>query len=82
MSKIKDYEKQFIQYYRNNYNAVFMKVNHNKGFVPTKVTLYNENKRVIKHQPVYFGVTVRNMFAWLDENKIYTIDDILKKGSE
>lgn len=77
MNELREYEIQFLQYYLKNYNVKFIKVKHNNGLSPTKVTLYNENKRVIRHQPTYYGVTVKNMFQNLKEKQIYEVDELI-----
>lgn len=81
MNKLSIYEKFFLNYYSNKYDVAYIKVKNNNGMVPTLVTLYNRNKRVIK-TPTYCGVTVKNMFMWLQENKLYPINEIINKGSD
>ena len=81
MNKLNKYELSFLEFYCNNYDVAYIKVKYNNGFVPSYVTLYNRNKRAIK-TPTYCGVTVKNMFSWLQTNKLYAINEILNKGSD
>lgn len=80
MSELKDYEINFLKYYRNKYNIAFIKVKHNKGGINTDVTLYTRNKKAIRHKPTYYGVTVKTMFQWLEANKIYKVIDLINEG--
>ena len=80
MSELKKYEVDFLKYYKNIYNVAFIKVKHNKGNINSDITLYSHNKKAIKHKPTYQGVTVKNMFQWLEENKIYNVIDLINEG--
>lgn len=79
MSKLNEYEINFLKYYSNKYNVAFIKVNHNEGKISTDVTLYSRNKKAIKHKPTYCGVTVKTMFQWLEENRIYSVIDLINE---
>lgn len=75
--KIFDYEVLFLKYYKRQYNACYIKVEHNKCKLSTQVTLYNERRNALKHKPTYYGVTVNKMFSLLKPNHIYNIDELL-----
>ena len=75
--KISDYELLFLKYYNRQYNACYIKVEHNKCKLATKVTLYNERRNAIKHKPTYYGVTVNKMFGYLKPKQIYDIDELI-----
>ena len=79
MSELKEYEINFLKYYSIQYNVAFIKVKHNKGKISTDVTLYSPNKKAIRHKPTYCGVTVKTMFQWLEENKIYKVIDLINE---
>ncbi len=80
MSELKEYEINFLKYYSNKYDVAFIKVKHNKGAINTDVILYSKNKKAIRHKPTYCGVTVKTMFQWLEENKIYKLIDLINEG--
>ena len=80
MSELKEYEINFLKYYSNKYDVAFIKIKHNKGAINTDVILYSKNKKAIRHKPTYCGVTVKTMFQWLEENKIYKLIDLINEG--
>lgn len=79
---LSDYEKTFIKYFADKYNVKYIKVKNNHKQIPTQIFLYNENKRLIKNQPIPKDVTLVNMFDWLIENKVYSISEIYRKEGE
>lgn len=77
--KLIDYEQAFLRFYSEKYNVKYIKVRNNHKLIATEVILYNENKRLIKKQPVPNDVTLINMFDRLDENKLYEVSEIIGK---
>lgn len=81
--KLTEFEKIFLIYYLNNYNAKWMRVFNNKHpLLETRVDLYTIYKRMIKIQPVIGQVTYISMFRQLVEGKWYFISDLLNKDKE
>ena len=81
--KLTEFEKIFLIYYLNNYNAKWMRVFNNKHpLLETRVDLYTIYKRMIKIQPVIGQVTYISMFRQLVEGEWYFISDLLNKDKE
>ena len=77
--RLSDYEKRFLVYYLNNYNAKWMRVFNNKHpFFCTRADLYTIYKRMIRNQPVVGQKTYPAMIKQLTEGKWYYIPELLK----
>lgn len=81
--KLSEYERKFLNYYLENFNAKWMKVYNNKHpLFETKVDLYTIFKRKLKNQPAIGQQTYTSMFNQLIEGNWYFIPDLLKKNEE
>lgn len=81
--RLTDWEKRFLNYYLNNYNAKWMRVFDNKHpLLETRVDLYTIYKRKLKNQPVTGQKTYTSMFRQLIEGKWYFIPDLLNNDKE
>lgn len=77
--KLLEYEKFFLQYHLDKYNAKYLKVFHNRNsLIPTKVVLYTGLKRRMKYQPVSGEITLSRMFSKLEEDKFYSIPQLIE----
>ena len=78
-----EWEKTLLEYYKNNFNAKWIKVYQNKHPVlATRVIFYTKFKRIVKHQPYMGELTYANMFYKLKEGAWYDITELLKKHKE
>ena len=81
--KLTDWEKSFLNYYLNNYNAKWMRVVYNKHpLFDTRVYLYTIYKRKLKNQPTIGQLTYTSMFKQLVEGRWYYIPDLLNLNKE
>lgn len=77
------WEKEFLNYYLNNFNAKWMRVFNNKHpLLETRVDLFNIYKMKLKGQPVIGQETLTSMFKQLKEGEMYLITDLLKQDKE
>ena len=78
-----EYEKKFLNYYLNNYNAKWMRVFNNKHpILETRVDLYTIYKRLLKIQPIMGQTTYTSMFKQLVEGKWYYIPTLINEEKE
>lgn len=81
--KLTKWERIFLNYYLNNYNAKWIRVFNNKNtLLETRVDLYTIYKRMLKNQPLTGQTTYINMFKQLDEGKWYFIPNLLNNNKE
>lgn len=81
--KLTKWEKNFLNYYLNNFNAKWMRVFNNKHpLIETRVDLFNIYKMKLKGQPVVGQETLTSMFKQLKEGEMYLITDLLKQDKE
>ena len=81
--KLTKWEKSFLNYYMNNYNAKWMRVYHNKHpFFSTTVDFFTIYKRHLKKQPQSGELTYTNMFKKLIEGEWYFIPNLLENDKE
>lgn len=77
------WEKEFLNYYLNNFNAKWVRVFNNKHpLLETRVDLFNIYKMKLKCQPSTGQETITSMFRHLEEGKIYLITDLLNQYKE
>lgn len=81
--KLTKWERKFLSYYLNNFNAKWMRVFNNKHpLLETRVDLFNIYKIKLKGQPVVGQETLTSMFRQLKEGEMYLITDLLKQDKE
>lgn len=81
--KLTKWERNFLNYYLNNFNAKWMRVFNNKHpLLETRVDLFNIYKMKLKGQPVIGQETLTSMFKQLKEGEMYLITDLLKQDKE
>ena len=81
--KLTKWERKFLNYYFNNFNARWMRVFNNKHpLLETRVDLFNIYKMKLKGQPVIGQETLTSMFKQLKEGEMYLITDLLKQDKE
>lgn len=81
--KLTKWERKFLNYYLNNFNARWMRVFNNKHpLLETRVDLFNIYKMKLKGQPVIGQETLTSMFKQLKEGEMYLITDLLKQDKE
>ncbi len=81
--KLTKWERKFLNYYLNNFNAKWMRVFNNKHpLLETRVDLFNIYKMKLKGQPVVGQETLTSMFKQLKEGEMYLITDLLKQDKE
>lgn len=81
--RLTECERNFLNYYLNNFNAKWMRVYDNKHpLFETRVDLYTIFKRRLKNQPITGQKTYISMFKQLVEGKWYFIPDILQQDKE
>ena len=81
--KLTKWERTFLNYYLNTYNAKWIRVFNNKNtLLETRVDLYTIYKRMLKNQPLTGQTTYINMFKQLDEGKWYFIPNLLNNNKE
>ncbi len=81
--KLTEWEKRFLTYYLNNFNAKWMRVFNNKHpLLNTRIDLYSIYKRKLKHQAVTGQMTYTGMFKSLNEGDWYFITDLLNNDKE
>ncbi len=81
--KLTKWERKFLNYYLNNFNAKWMRVFNNKHpLLETRVDLFNIYKMKLKGQPVIGQETLTSMFKQLKEGEMYLITDLLKQDKE
>lgn len=77
------YEKIFLNYYMNKYNAKWMRVFNNKHpFLETTISLYNVFKRELKKDVKTGQYTYSGMFNQLIEGEWYFIPSLLNYEKE
>lgn len=77
------WERKFLNYYLNNFNAKWVRVFNNKHpLLETRVDLFNIYKMKLKGQPVVGQETLTSMFKQLKEGEMYLITDLLKQDKE
>lgn len=83
MSNLTKWEKAFLVYYLNGYNAKWMRVFNNKHpLLDTRIDLFTIYKRKLKVQPVEGQETYANMFKNLKEGEWYFIPQLLEQKKE
>lgn len=81
--KLTEWERKFLNYYLNNFNAKWMRVFNNKHpLLETRVDLFNIYKMKLKGQPVVGQETLTAMFKQLQEGKMYLITELLNQDKE
>lgn len=81
--KLTKWERTFLNYYLNNFNAKWMRVFNNKHpLLETRVDLFNIYKVKLKGQPFVGQETLTSMFKQLKEGEMYLITDLLKQDKE
>lgn len=76
--RLTECERNFLNYYLNNFNAKWMRVFDNKHpLFETRVDLYTIFKRKLKNQPITGQKTYISMFKQLVEGKWYSIPELL-----
>lgn len=81
--KLTKWERKFLNYYLNNFNAKWVRVFNNKHpLLETRVDLFNIYKKALKNQPVTGQETITSMFRQLQEGKMYLITDLLNQDKE
>ena len=81
--KLTKWERKFLNYYLNNFNAKWMRVFNNKHpLLETRVDLFNIYKMKLKGQPVIGQETLTSMYKQLKEGEMYLITDLLKQDKE
>lgn len=81
--KLTKWERKFLNYYLNNFNAKWMRVFNNKHpLLETRVDLFNIYKMKLKGQPVVGQETLTSMFKQLKEGEMYLIADLLNQDKE
>ncbi|MBO6232856.1 MAG: hypothetical protein J6N78_02160 [Clostridia bacterium] len=77
------WERTFLNYYLEIYNAKWMRVFNNKHpLLDTRIDLFNVYKRKLKVQPAEGQETFTNMFKNLVEGKWYYVPDLLQQEKE
>lgn len=77
------WERKFLSYYLNNFNAKWVRVFNNKHpLFETRVDLFNIYKRKLKIQPITGQETITSMFRQLQEGKMYLITNLLNQDKE
>lgn len=77
------WERKFLNYYLNNFNAKWVRVFNNKHpLLETRVDLFNIYKMKLKCQPPTGQETITSMFRHLEEGKMYLITDLLNQYKE
>lgn len=77
------WERKFLNYYLNNFNAKWMQVFNNKHpLLETRVDLFNIYKMKLKKQPATGQETLTSMFRQLKEGEMYLITDLLNQDKE
>lgn len=81
--KLTKWERKFLNYYLNNFNAKWVRVFNNKHpLLETRVDLFNIYKMKLKSQPVIGQETLTSMFRQLKEGEMYLITDLLNTDKE
>ena len=81
--KLTKWERKFLNYYLNNFNAKWVRVFNNKHpLLETRVDLFNIYKIKLKGQPVVGQETLTSMFRQLKEGEMYLITDLLNQDKE
>lgn len=81
--KLTKWERKFLNYYLNNFNAKWMRVFNNKHpLLETRVDLFNIYKMKLKCQPAIGQETLASMFKQLKEGEMYLIADLLNQDKE
>ena len=83
IQNLTEWEYKFLNYYLEKFNAKWVRVFNNKHpLLATRVDLYTDYKRKLKHQPITESLTYSNMFKQLDEGTWYFIPNLLKNSKE
>ncbi len=78
-----EYEKKFLKYYLESYNAKYMRVYNNKHTIlDTRIDLFSIYKRKLKIQPSTGQNTYTNMFNNLEEGKWYLVTNLIIAGGD
>ena len=78
-----NWERTFLKYYMDCFNAKWMRVFNNKHpLLDTRIDLFTIYERKLKVQATEGQETFTNMFKDLDEGKWYFIPDLLTKEKE
>ena len=78
-----EWERTFLKYYLDCFNAKWMRVFNNKHpLLDTRVDLYTIYKRRLKVQPSVGQETFTGMFKNLTEGKWYYVPDLLNDEKE
>ena len=81
--KLTKWERTFLNYYLNTFNAKWVRVFNNKHpLFETRVDLFNIYKIKLKSQPFVGQETLTSMFKQLNEGEMYLITDLLKQDKE